>query len=220
MIARLLAITPPVGPVPTTCVEVAADLGIPVSVLLRDPGTDLGEGLRPDARMGPLLRAARDAGVSVLASCAGADLERSAAIAQNAGLHGLQLRGDPSDAELLRARAAWPGAVLGASVHGAARPVAADYLLFAPVFAPRTTAAFTKSPAGLKPLAAWSALHPRVFALGGVTPQTAEACAKTGAYGLSGISTFFGSADTLADTLRALAAALTSAPDVSPRPRG
>lgn len=220
MIPRLLAITPPRGPVAATCVEVAADLGIELSVLLREPEANPAEMLRLDARMGELLRAARAANVPVLGSCHAQDGEAFASAAQDAGLCGLQLRGDPSEDELLRARAAWPGAVLGASIHGEPRDVSADYVVFAPVFAPRTAAGFTKHPRGLEPLAAWSARHPRVFALGGITPQTAGPCAAAGAYGVAGISTFLGSADTVADTLRALASALTSAPDVPPRPRG
>lgn len=220
MIPPLLAITPPRGPVAATCVEVAAALGVELSVLLRDPSADPTAMLAPAHRMSGLLRAARANNVPVLGSCAAQDVTRFAGPARDAGLCGMQLRGDPSEAELLRARAAWPQAVLGASVHGDARSAAADYVVFAPVFPPRTAAAFAKRSVGVSPLAAWSAHHPRVFALGGVTPQTAGACVAAGAYGLAGISTFLGSADTVADTLRALASALTSAPDVPPRPRG
>ncbi len=220
MIPRLLAITPPRGPVATTCVEVAADLGIALSVLLREPGASLETLLRPQGRLGPLLRAARAASVPVLGSCAAGDATRAASAAQDAGLCGLQLRGDPSDAQLLRARAAWPGAVLGASVHGEPRTLVADYVALAPMFEVATPAGFAKPPVGVEPLKRWCSRHPRVFALGGVTPQTADACVAAGAYGLAGISTFLGPADALADTLRALALALTPPPDVPPRPRG
>lgn len=217
---RLLAITPPAGPLATTCVEVAADLGIALAVLLREPGTDPIEFLKPDARVGALLRAARAANMPVLCSCSPQDATRLASPVRDAGLCGLQLRGDPSASELLRARAAWPDGILGASVHGDPRELEADYLVFAPVFSPGTPGTVIKRPAGLEALAAWSSRHPRVYALGGVTPLTAGACAAAGAHGVAGISTFLGSADSVADTLRALAGVLTSAPDVPPRPRG
>ncbi len=220
MIPRLLAITPPVGPVATTCVEVASDLGVGLTVLLREPHSDPAALLHPQHRVAGLLRAAHRADAPVFASCAAEDAPRLAPAAREAGLRGLQLRGDPSDDALLRARAAWPQIVLGASVHGEPRAVAADYLVFAPVFPPGTDAGFAKQPRGCRPLAAWAARHPRVFALGGITPQTAPACITAGAYGLAGISTFLGARDTVTDTLRALARALTSAPDVPPSPRG
>lgn len=220
MIPRLLAITPPQGPVATTCLEAAADLGIALSVLLREPGENPEAMLRPDARVGPLLRVARAANIPVLASCTATDAVGFATTARDAGLCGLQLRGDPSDDELLRARAAWPQGILGASVHGDPRTVAADYVVLAPVFAPGTPAGFAKEAVGVEPLHHWSTRHPRVFALGGITPETAGACTAAGAYGVAGISTFLGSADAVADTLRALATVLTSAPDVPPRPRG
>ncbi len=220
MIPHLLAIAPPEGPAVPTSVEVAAELGIELAVLLRAPGEDPAAMLQPEHRLADLLRAARTASVPVLGSCAAPDVLRFAPLARDAGLCGLQLRGDPNDDELLRARAAWPEATLGASVHGQPRATSADYVVFAPVFVPGTPAGVAKRPVGVDPLAAWSAHHPRVFALGGVTPQTAGACVTAGAYGLAGISTFLGPADTVADTLRALAGALTSAPDVPPRPRG
>lgn len=220
MIPRLLAITPPVGPVATTCVEVAAELGIELSVLLREPGCDPAAFLHPEHRVAGVLRAAVRADVPVFASCAAEDAPWFAPAARDAGLRGLQVRGDPSDAALLRARAAWPQVVLGASVHGTPRAVAADYVAFAPVFSPGTAAGFAKQATGCQPLAAWAARHPQVFALGGITPQTATACMAAGAYGLAGISTFLGARDTVTDTLRALARALTSAPDVPPSPRG
>ncbi len=215
-----MAITPPQGPVAATPVEVAVDLGIPLRVLLRDPDSDPADMLRPEHRLGCLLRAAGAAGVPVMGSCAVHEFPRFAPIAADAGLCGVQLRGDPSEDDLLRARSAWPQAVLGASVHGDARAVAADYLVFAPVFAPQTPTTFEKRPMGVEALAAWCARHPRVFALGGVTPQNAGACAAAGAYGLAGISTFLGPAHAVADTVRALAGALTSARDVPPSPRG
>ncbi|MGH1340514.1 MAG: thiamine phosphate synthase [Nannocystales bacterium] len=220
MIPRLLAITPPRGPVATTCVDVAADLGLALAVLLRDPGVDPATMLHPEHRLGPLVRSARAADIPVLGSCAMPDVVRFAPLARDAGLCGLQLRGDPNEDELLRARAAWPEALLGASVHGGPRASTADYMVFAPVFAPRTAAAFAKPAAGVESLAAWTTRHPRVFALGGVTAETAGSCMHAGAYGLAGISTFLGSADALADTLQALARALARAPHVPPRPRG
>ena len=220
MIPRLLVVTPPAGPVTTACVEAADALGIAVAILLREPGTDPGALLEPGARVAALREAALRRGMPVLLSCSVADAEALAPAAAGAGLSGLQLRGDPSDAALLCARAAWPGAMLGASVHGEARPTEADYVVFAPVFTPRTAAPFPKRPAGLPALTAWTRRHPTVFALGGVTTHNAPACAQAGVHGIAGISTFLGTPDAVAETLRALVSALTLRPDVPPRTRG
>ncbi|MCR9161185.1 MAG: thiamine phosphate synthase [Nannocystaceae bacterium] len=216
MIPRLLVITPPMGPVPRTVVDVALEHGIDLAVLLREPA---GDPLEPRGRLETLRRAAVDAGLPVLLSCAAAELDRVVGPAADAGLCGLQLKGDPSEEALLRARAAWPEAIVGASVHGEPRAVAADYLVFAPVFAPRTASAWRKQAAGVAALGAW-ARWGRVFALGGVEPDNAAACVAAGAYGLAAISSFLGSAEALAHTVRAFARALTLRPDVPPQTRG
>lgn len=217
MIPRLLAITPPRGPISRTVIDVAVEHGIPLAILLRDaeeePAGALGR------RFDVVRRAARDAGVPVLVSCAPTDVERVVAPARDAGLTGVQLKGDPTDAALLRARAAWPEATIGASVHGEPRDVAADYVVFAPVFAPRTASAVPKHAAGLEALSTWAS-RGRVFALGGIEPTNADSCVRAGAYGLAGISSFLGSRAAVTDTVRAFARALTLRPDVPPESRG
>ena len=185
MIPRLLAITPPEGPVSTACVDAGASL----AVLLRAP--DPRDALH-GPRLGPLRQAAVRNGMPMLLSCSPSDALRLAAEARDAGLAGVQLRGDPGDDAVVAVRTAWPEAVVGASVHGEPRTCAADYVVFAPVFAPRTPAPFPKPAAGLAALASWTRVHHRVFALGGVTEATAAACVEHGAFGLAGLSTFFG----------------------------
>ncbi len=217
MIPPLLAITPPSGPVPRTVVDVAVEHGIPIALLLRDATGDPADAVR--GRFDLVRRAATDAGIPVLMSCAAADIERVVPRARNAGLAGVQLKGDPTDGQLLRARTAWPEGTHGASVHGDPRDVAADYIVFAPVFAPRTASDVPKRAAGIDALRGWSS-HGQVFALGGVQPANAESCVAAGAYGLAGISSFLGSRDAVADTLRAFARALTLRPDVPPESRG
>lgn len=220
MIARLLVITPPSGLVQTTAIEVAQREGVSVAVLLREPGADALDLLAPGGRMGPLLRAAANHDLDVLLSCEAVDAERVAGPAQDAGLRGLQLRADPDDEAIARTKAAWPGGLVGASVHGPPRSCAADYVVFAPVFAPGTPAAFDKPPAGAGALHGWARRHRAVFALGGVEPATAAACVAAGAYGLAGISTFLGPAGRVAETVRALAGALARPRDVPPPQRG
>ncbi len=221
MIPRLLVITPPVGVVPPQCVQVAAALGVRIAVLLREPAGDPLRLLEPGARVADLLRAAQAAGFPVFLSCTAGDAARMVGPARGAGLTGLQLRGDPTPAQLQVPRDAWPEAVVGESVHGPAPAQphpghGADYQVFAPVHTPGTPAPFPKPAAGLEALAHRAARHPRVFALGGVTPDTAEGCLAAGAYGLAGISTFLGSVDALTDTVAALASVLARACDVSP----
>lgn len=216
MIPRILVITPPSGVANPDCVKLAQSEGLPLGVLLRDPGSAPTAPLHPDHRLAPLREAALEAGLPVLLSTHPEDAAETAGPARRAGLSGLQLRGDPSPVALARARAAWPEAIVGASVHGEPRPLEADYVVFAPVFTPRTASAVQKHAVGVKPLAAWTAVHPRVLALGGITPQSAPQAVRAGAHGLAGISTFLGETAAVAETLRALATALTVAPDVSP----
>ena len=217
MIPRLLVITPPRGAVPPTVVDVAVEHGVELAVLLREPAADPLDVLR--GRLDPLLAAAQGAGFPVLLSCAAEDLERVVQPARDAGLSGVQLKGDPSDAMLLRARTAWAEGTIGASVHGEPRELAADYLVFAPVFTPGTPADVPKQAAGVAALGAWTGCGP-VFALGGITADNAASCVNAGAYGLAGISSFLGSRDAVADTLRAFARALTLRPHVPPESRG
>jgi thiamine monophosphate synthase len=217
VIPPLLAITPPQGPVPRTVVDAAVDLGVSIAVLLREEDGD------PRAAMGErthaLRTAALSAGFPVLLSCPSEDMAAAQGPARDAGLAGVQLKGDPTDEALLRARTAWPEGTLGASVHGEARPVPADYLVFAPVFTPRTRAKVRKRAAGVDALRRWASTA-TVFALGGIEPANAEACVAAGAYGLAGISSFLGTRDAVTDTLRAFARALTLRTHVPSQSRG
>jgi len=209
---RLLAITPPTGPVPADSLDrwLAAGVAAPaIAVLLREPGRRAAEILRPDARLAALRRRCAAAGVPLLVST---DLAELPDLDLPPDLAGLHLRGDPDPGALPAARARLarpvpgdmssrpardpgdPAPLLGRSCHGAPQPGHrdVDYTLFAPVFAP-TTAPAGKIPAGLTALRAWTrAPGARVFALGGVGPATAAACLAAGAWGLAGIGVFFG----------------------------
>lgn len=210
----LLAITPPTGEPDPACVDAwleagarAAEIGI--ALLLRTPGAHPRD-IYADPRLRRIRAACTAREVPMLISCAATDLD--ALPAGMTDLVGLQVRGDPTDADLARAR--WHsrrGAPLGRSVHGASpRPGDADYTVFAPVFEPATRQAeVEKKASGLDALAAWAkAVDEPVFALGGVTAERAPACLDAGARGIAGISAFFGRTGAVVETVSAFVAAL------------
>jgi len=163
---RLLAITPPEGPVPAD--TVSRWLGSDIALLLREPGTPAAQLLADHHRLAPLRRACIEAGIPVLLSLAPHELDLPLPSFKRHNIAGLHLRGDPDLATLTRARAllarsvapdspgpadASPRAAspdspaalsagpwLGRSCHGLAQPGDAlvDYTLFAPVFTPTT----------------------------------------------------------------------------------
>ncbi|HEY0137477.1 MAG TPA: thiamine phosphate synthase [Nannocystis sp.] len=219
---RLLAITPPQGPVPPAIVSTWLGDGPGLALLLREPGRSARELLAADGRLAAIRRACVAAGIPVLLSIGPEDLD----LEIPPDIAGLHLRGDPDLPTLTRARAtrtrpvpsdirdprviasaAW----LGRSCHGAPQPGDAlvDYTLFAPVFAPTTAQPGrplgSKTPAGLAALRAWTAAPKAcVFALGGVGPATAAACLEAGAHGLAGIGVFFGEPGQVAQDVAAL----------------
>jgi thiamine monophosphate synthase len=213
---RLLAVTPPAGPVDPAVVSVwreAGALATGLTVLLRDPGASLEALLAPTGRLGALAAACRAADLPLVASCDAAMLDEAATEVRARGLAGLQLRGDPSSAVLERARTLLPDALLGRSCHGApgpAEPAPVDYTCFAPVFTPRTqTPDRHKTGVGLEALRRWTAdLNAWVVALGGLSPHNASACLQAGARGLAGISLFFGPTPRVAQDVAALVRAL------------
>ena len=211
---RLLAITPPDGPVDASVVQrwAAPEVGVAgVAVLLREIERPQAA-LDGSGRLSAIANAARLRGHAVLWSApVSAVLARPWPVA---GIDGVQVRGDPSPTERAAIRRhVGAAAILGRSVHG--EPVAdasADegpsYTVFAPVFDPRTTAPGrpSKKAAGIPALRAWVSATPHVFALGGVGPDTAAACVQAGAWGLAGIRSFF--ADDASDQVTALARAI------------
>lgn len=197
---RLLAITPPAGPVPGDILDrwLAADArAVGLAVLLREPGKSPVQLLASD-RLAALRRRCRDHAIPILLSIDPA-LPLPPLPPDIAGLH---LRGDPTPAQLAAHRplagpadrpvprdSLW----LGRSCHGAPTPghELVDYTLFAPVFPPHTGAG--KQAVGLPALQAWTAARgATIFALGGISPATAPACLAAGAHGLAGIGVFFG----------------------------
>ena len=97
---RLLAITPPHGPVPADIVKSWPGAGPGLALLLREPGRTAHELLAADGRLGPLRRACVAAGIPVLLSVGRDDLD----LAIPPDIAGLHLRGDPDLATLTRAR--------------------------------------------------------------------------------------------------------------------
>jgi thiamine-phosphate pyrophosphorylase len=229
---RLLAITPPEGPVDPAIVQAwhgAAAVG--VAVLLREPGCDPAALVSDEHRLAPLRHACTRAGVPWLLSVDPARLHAlTPEVLSVPGLAGVQLRGDPDAAAVDAARRRLgPGLVIGRSCHGTPAPMGdrVDYSVLAPIFAPRTASPRPgpgKQAVGLEPLRAFAAVEPRVFALGGITPATARACIEAGAYGLAAIRSFFGPRHEVADDVARLARALTGPwdedpPDADPPPR-
>lgn len=199
---RLLAITPPASVLPRIDVGVvdawleggAAELGI--AVLLREPQAEL-QATLGDPRLFELRDVLAERGIPTLVSVApNFDRERIAALTSaRPALAGVQLRGDPSPEQSRRWRERLGDLMLGRSCHGATPRVdpIVDYSCVAPVFAPRTRQpGVDKQAIGIAALHRWCTAVPRVFALGGVDPGTAEACLAAGATGLAGISLFFG----------------------------
>jgi len=86
-----------------------------------------------------------------------------------------------------------PAALIGQSVHSLAEGLAAaaagaDYLVFGPVFATPSKAAFGP-PAGVDRLRELASAVPLpVYAIGGMTPDRAEACRAAGAHGVAAVS--------------------------------
>lgn len=86
------------------------------------------------------------------------------------------------------------GALLGRSVHSVAEGLAAaaagaDYLVLGPVYPTPSKAAFGP-PVGLAALRELASTTPvPVFAVGGITPDRAEACRQEGAWGVAVVST-------------------------------
>jgi thiamine monophosphate synthase len=230
---RLLAITPPSGPVDPGLLEAwrAAET-VGLAVLLREPGCEPARLVSDDHRLASLREACTRAGVPWLVSVDPEALDSLEAVRGVPGLAGIQLRGDPTlDTVDEARRRLGPGLVIGRSCHGAPVPMGerVSYSVLAPIFAPRTASPTAESgpgpgkqAVGLGPLRAFSAVEPRVFALGGVGPRNAAACIRAGAYGLAAIRSFFGPPDEVADDVARLVRALTepreASPDADPPP--
>jgi thiamine-phosphate pyrophosphorylase len=113
------------------------------------------------------------------------------AVAKKAGAGGVHLSADRDPAG---ARAELgPDALVGKSVHGrdeavAAEQAGADYLLFGPVFETPSKVKYGL-PQGLDRLKeVCAAVRVPVFAVGGVTPERAGECVKSGARGVAAVS--------------------------------
>lgn len=215
---RLLAITPPSGPIDPELVDAWLDAGattLDLAVLLREPGLSLIELLAAE-RLIPLRRRLAERGIPTLASLDARDLDLPSAghpahatallATADPPIAGVQLRGDPSPATLAPLRLRVPG-LLGRSCH--AEPQAGeehvDYTVLAPIFAPNTpTPGFAKSPIGLAGLRRWTSTPRHLLALGGITPTNAAQVLAAGASGIAGISLVFARPSDAADNVAAL----------------
>lgn len=114
-------------------------------------------------------------------------------IALASGADGVHLPESSSNAALSTGMA--QGLITGKSVHSPeaaleAEHAGARYLLFGPVYATPSKAAYGP-PQGLERLeAVCRAVSVPVFAVGGITPVNAGACIESGAYGIAAISVF------------------------------
>jgi len=215
---RLLAVTPPAGAVDASIVAAWSEAGAGehgIAVLLREPGRRGSEILAPDGRLSGLRRLCDRHGVRVLLAVDQADLDDAVRALNTCGLQGLQLRGDPGLQVLRFARERLGDGILGRSCHGDPQPGndLVDYTCFAPVFKPKTRDhGVAKEAVGVEALARWTAdTDAAIFALGGIAPGKARACVDAGAFGLAGISTFFGSHAKVAEDVAKLCAELARA---------
>lgn len=140
-----------------------------------------------------------------------------------AGLDGVHLPSDgaptPRVRSLLGSRA-----LVGRSTHTLeeverAASEGADYVVFGPVFAPRSKAS-ARAATGLEALAAAARTEVPVYALGGITAERLDAVAATGAAGAAGITLFTDGAriDTLARRAESLFRRRPSTPPATGSP--
>lgn len=126
----------------------------------------------------------RDAGALLI-------VNRSVEVALAAEADAVQLGGDALDAATVR-RVAGARLIVGCSAHrgddlASMARAGADYVTYAPVFAPISKPGVDE-PLGLDGLAAAARHAPLpVVALGGITPATAGACLVAGAVGVAAI---------------------------------
>ena len=125
-------------------------------------------------------------------------------IARAVGAQGVQLGKDdlaPDDV-----RGAFPGLLIGRSVHSMAEAEAAaggvDYLLLGSIF--ETASHRDVAPLGLGPLRAVARLGVPVIAIGGMTPARARDARDAGAYGVAAIRGLWLAEDPAAAALRFL----------------
>lgn len=117
-----------------------------------------------------------------------ADVALAAGVAGAAGVH---LPSGSPPARVWRK----PGFLIGVSCHSVddvrqAEEEGADYVVFGPVFPPRSKSSSIE-PRGLEGLArAAAAVRIPVLALGGVTEENSAACVSAGAAGIAGITIF------------------------------
>lgn len=210
---RLLAITPPTGPVEPALVDAwiegAGDVSI--GLLLRTPQAT-GPATLEERRLAAIRQKAKDAGITVLISCDFSGLDRLVPMLGDAGVSGVSLRADPPIHALTAARSLLGGSLLGRSCHGLPQlgDDQVDFTTVAPVFEPQTLQpGRVKGQMGLQGLRRWTAEKARtVFALGGMGPAQASSVFDAGAYGIAGIGTFFGAPEEVVENVRALADAV------------
>ncbi len=201
---RLLAISPPEGPVDANLVDRWASAGalvLGLGVLLRQPCADLPELLAAitRGRLSAFVSRCRALQIPLLLSLAPEQIKSFARMRESEPsleFAGVQLRADPCRCDLESIRRTLDLGYIGRSCHGKAKGMhdLVDYTCVAPIYQPSTEQrGRVKSAVGLAPLRDWAAQpNARIFALGGVGPANAQACLRAGAWGLAGIGLFFG----------------------------
>ncbi|MEZ4450053.1 MAG: thiamine phosphate synthase [Nannocystaceae bacterium] len=215
-LGRLLAITPPSGPVNGALVDRWIAAGARrhgLSLLVREiTGADPATLVRPTGRMAAAMAACQRIGLPCLLSTTAEGALALAVGPLASRFDGVQVRGDPTIEALDRIADARPTWILGRSCHGAPQPghERVDYTCVAPIFPPTTAQpGVTKSAIGAAALRGWcEAPGARIFALGGVGPREAPICLDAGAYGLAGIGLFFGEPARVEEDVAAVCAAL------------
>lgn len=204
---ELLAITPPEGCPSSALPELWTAAGVHragFAVLLRSPGRTPRQLL---AQFGPWIDVCRQYSISTLLS---ADLHNGADalhIAAQEGLAGLHLRGDPSPSALEPLRAAAPRLIFGRSCHGRRSDethASVDYTCIAPIFPPQSRESRGKTAVGLSTLSAWCTEGRWIVALGGVSPENATSCFRSGARGVASIASFLGTRQQVTENVRRL----------------
>lgn len=181
-----------------------------------DAGIDLIQIRERDLEALPLYRLARRVVDRAHGTATRVVVNDRADVAIAAGAGGVHLRADGPEAAAVRALLP-AGAVVGRSTHAidevARYAPAADYLLFGTLFESRSKPDGWRAAgrAGLEGAVAAAAGRAPVLAIGGVTLDTARACAEAGAGGLAGIGLFLPGAVEAVGGFPALAAALGEA---------
>lgn len=166
----------------------------------------------PRGRLADLIASARRVGIPLVLSLEVGALADGLAYLHEGAVHSLHLRARPSQLEV----SLDPALCIGRSAHAQdldsaeIRGLGALYWTFAPVYPPKSgDEAQSKKAVGPEALRrAVTHLRGPVLALGGIGGAQVESCFAHGAFGVAGISAFFGAPKLVEHHAGAFAAAL------------